>query len=128
MVAKIVASLDGNVAAVERAMILLYGAQTPVEQASEITTEHNAVGFAANDATVGTRITKNVILKARAAGVAEGRCLWGRSLEIARRITKRYAGTQLLAAAKAKAEARRLAAMVDEADGREAHGRPGVAA
>lgn len=124
MVARIVASLNSSVAAVERAMVLLYKRQTATEQEAEITTEHNAVGFAANDATVATRITKNVILKAYAAGVPEGSRLWGSSLEIARRIAKRYAATQLLEAAKAKAEARKLAMLADEAAGREAMGRP----
>ncbi len=127
LVARIEASLDASVAAVERAMVLLYGRQTEVEQATETTTEHNAVGFAANDATVATRIVKNVILRATAAGVPEGKRLWGGSLAIARRIAKRYAATQLLDAAKAKAEAQKVAALADEVSGREAHGRPGDA-
>lgn len=126
LVERIHASLDRSVAAVERAMVLLYERQTAAEQASEITTEHNAVGFSANDATVGTRIVKNVILRATAAGVRPGKRLWGTSLAISRRITHRYAATQLLDAALAKREAEdaaRVAAMEDERDGELAYGR-----
>jgi len=126
LVERIHASLDRSVAAVERAMVLLYERQTAAEQASEITTEHNAVGFSANDATVGTRIVKNVILRATAAGVRPGKRLWGTSLAISRRIAHRYAATQLLDAALAKRgaeDAARVAAMEDERDGELAYGR-----
>jgi hypothetical protein len=122
LVARIHESLDSDVAAVERAMVLLFRAQTDVEQATEVTTEHNAVGFSANDATVGSRIVKNVILKAADAGVPAGRRLWGASLAISRRIAKRYASTQLLASAVAKQAAvedkARAAAAAEELDGR----------
>lgn len=127
LVARIVASLESSVAAVERAMVLLYESQTEVEQVAEMTTEHNLVGFAANDATIATRIVKNVVLRATAAGIPPGKRLWGSSLAISRRIAKRYAATQLLAAAKAKREADQLRAIGDEASGREAHGRPKAA-
>jgi hypothetical protein len=126
MVARIHASLDQSVAAVERAMVLLYERQTAAEQATETTTEHNGVGFSANDATIATRIVKNVILKATAAGVRPGKRLWGTSLAISRRIAHRYASTQLLDAALAKMEAEdaaRVAAMEDERDGELAYGR-----
>jgi len=102
LVAKIETALDTNVVAVERAMLILYRFQTSDERESETTREHNMVGFAANDATVGSRIVKNVILRASSAGIPPGRRLWGKSLEISRRIAKRYAGTQLLAAANTK--------------------------
>lgn len=102
LVAKIETALDTNVVAVERAMLILYKSQTSDERESETTREHNMVGFAANDATVGSRIVKNVILRATSAGIPPGRRLWGKSLEISRRIAKRYAGTQLLAAANTK--------------------------
>lgn len=125
LVARILASLDSSVAAVERAMVLLYERQTAVEQATETTTEHNAVGFSANDATVGTRLVKNVILRAKAAGVPAGRRLWGGSLAISRRIARRYASTQLLDAARAKLAAE-VAAHEDEQAGRQ--GSPQVAA
>lgn len=117
LVARIHRSLDTSVAAVERAMVLLYGAQTATEQAAEVTTEHNAVGFSANDATVGSRIVKNVILRAEAAGVPAGKRLWGSSLAISRRIAKRYAGTQLLDAARTKEDAERAARAAEEVDG-----------
>lgn len=118
-VVRIRAALGASTVAVERAMLLLYGLQTADERTAEMTVHTNGVGFSANDATVGTRIVKNVILKARAAGIPEGKRLWGSSLAISRRIALRYAGTQLLVATRAK-QAAQLAARREEHDGEQA--------
>jgi hypothetical protein len=124
LVAKIRHSLETNVAAVEKALLALYFRQTQDERQSETTREHNERGFAANDATVATRLVKNVIIRAARANVPPGRRLWGGSLLIGRRIALRYASTQLLEMAKQREAAKFANAAKDEADGRAASGRP----
>jgi hypothetical protein len=88
--------------AVERALIALYERQTADEQSAETTKYQNGVGFMGAHAHTGTWLVQTVIAEQKQKGYAEGFRLRGKALEMARRIVRRYAGTQLLEIAKQK--------------------------
>lgn len=95
MVARIIKALDNNPEAVERAILLLGKEQTSNELNYHGALEHNGRGFSKAHAAYGTwayDILKN------------GGHLHGHALAKCRHIAKRYARTQLLAAAKEKME------------------------
>jgi len=89
---RVVALLDSNPRAVERAMVVLYKAQTLEERLSAQTTKRNGVGFSAFHAELGTEFARRVL---------GGRRLEGYDLARARKMAKRYT-RQLLAAIEKK--------------------------
>lgn len=94
LIAGVVAALDSNPAAVERAIAVLYSRQTESEKSREATLEDNGLGVRHNH---GRRIVYY------GKWLARGRHLTGHHLEFARRIAKTYARTQLFELAALKA-------------------------
>lgn len=97
LVEAIIQSLDDNDRAVEKAFLIVGRQQTPEELANKATLEHNGVGFTGPDANFGTW-AYDVISK--------GGHLYGNGLKTGRKMIKKYAKTQLLAAAKRRSEAK----------------------
>lgn len=95
LVENILNALDTNPKAVIRAIKLIGEAQTVDELDSRATLQHNNVGFSATDAAYGTWLYSQI-----QAGVP----LSDKALNAARKLVKKYARTQLLAAAKTKLE------------------------
>jgi hypothetical protein len=77
----IIALLDRNPLAVERAIIAIFKLQTAHEQSAESTLEQNGVGFGHCHAHYGSYMAKWIM---------SGRHLSGKHLEKARRMAKRY--------------------------------------
>lgn len=100
VVDSILKAIDENPRAVERAILILADAQTQDEYAYETTNENNGVGFAASDARAGTELAK--LIRGNTAFPPGKRLRNVADLDRARSIVKRYARTQLLAAAKMK--------------------------
>ena len=90
---KVIALINTNNAAVERAMVVVFNNQTRDEQRIEATTHNNGIGFAACDARKGSYYAKWVL---------SGKHLTGRHLERARKMACKYVG-QLMAAIAEKA-------------------------
>ena len=84
-------ALDHNPRAVMKAVWYLGSLQTPEELSQEATLKHNNVGFSSAHARVGAYCYS--ILQG-------GGTLYGKLLNDARKVTKRYARTQLLDRAK----------------------------
>lgn len=95
-------ALERRQDAVEKALLLIYKAQTPDEKNAEITVEKNGVGFSAFDAGILTSYAK-YILENRWNRPA-GQILTPRQLAVARVKILRYAG-QLIPFAEAKQNA-----------------------
>lgn len=77
----IVALLDRNNLAVERAIVYIYSKQTESEKSAAFTTETNNVGFNKFDAKTGTYLAKWIL---------SGRHLSGEFLEKGRKLSKKY--------------------------------------
>lgn len=77
----IVALIERNDRAVERAIVAIFDRQTIEEQCSEVTMNHNGVGFTAAHAKLGSYYAK---------WVKRGKRLSGSHLEKARAIAKKY--------------------------------------
>lgn len=90
----IVQALMTNPRAVEKALVMLYDWQTSDEQSTRNTRHTNGKGFNTAHAKLGTYLAK---------WIKSGRQLTGWYAVQGRQIALYYAGTQLLAAAKAKA-------------------------
>lgn len=97
IVDSILKSLDENPRAVMKAILILGRSQTEDELQQEATLQHNGVGFTATDARYGTWLYEQV---------SKGNSFSAKTLNGARRLAKKYARTQLLAAAKAKLESK----------------------
>lgn len=95
VVESILKALDENPQAVMRAIVIIGNNQTAEEMASEATLQHNGVGFTGTDARYGTYLYGQI---------KSGRGLSAKMLEGARKMAKKYARTQLLASAHARAE------------------------
>lgn len=88
--------LDGNNEAVVRAIILIGDAQTQDEKEASAALQHNGVGWSMVDANYGNWLY----------GIAKEKgVFYGKNLDGARRLAKKYAKTQLMAHAKAKIKA-----------------------
>lgn len=85
--------LDTNPEAVVRAIILIGDAQTQDEQEHRAALQHNGAGWSMVDANYGTFL--------HSVAKQNGR-FYGKLLDDARRLAKKYAKTQLFAHAKAK--------------------------
>jgi len=83
------ALLKRSVPAVERAMIVLYDLQRPVEKQINGSVLLNLQGFCAFSAKSGSKFARAVISR-RAKGIAPGRCLYGSWLTRARQIALRH--------------------------------------
>ena len=90
----VLASLNSNPLAVERAITVLYSRQTAVEKQTETTREDNRLGVRHNHA-------RKIAYYGR--WLASGRHLTGHHLEQARQIARTYAGSQLAELAAVKA-------------------------
>lgn len=97
IVDSILKSLDENPRAVMKAIVILGRNQTEDELQQEATLQHNGVGFTGTDARYGTWLYGQIVA---------GKGLSAKMLEGARKMAKKYARTQLLAAAKAKMESK----------------------
>lgn len=95
IVDSILKSLDENPRAVMKAIIILGNNQTEDELQQEATLQHNGIGFTGTDARYGTWLYGQI---------KAGNSLSAKMMEGARKMAKKYARTQLLAAAKAKLE------------------------
>lgn len=93
IVDSILKALDENPRAVMKAIVIVGDNQTAEEMAQEATLQHNGVGFTGTDARFGTYLYGQI---------RSGRGLSPKMLESARKMAKKYARTQLLAAAKLK--------------------------
>ena len=82
-------SLAGSDAAVEKALLILHGKQTPGEKEARVTVESNGVGFRADHASLGSYMA-TWILKQRANGWPPGKCLTGKFLVKARNMSYFY--------------------------------------
>jgi len=102
LIARIREALETNPVAVVRALEALYDRQTRDEQAARTTAHSNSVGFSGCDADTGSWLVQVVIAEGREKGRSDRDLLRGKALEIGRRITKKYASTQLLALAREK--------------------------
>lgn len=97
------ALLDRNPAAVERALVVLFGNQTRDEQSTDSTHHYNQVGFSAFHAKSGSKYAKWVMAGLR-DGKPLGRCImnpWHRAKAL--KLAKHY-WRQLIEAAEDKAE------------------------
>lgn len=94
LLAGVVAALETNPAAVERAISVLYTRQTAAEKSREATLEDNGLGVRHNH---GRRIVYY------GKWLARGRRLTGHHLEFARKIALTYSRTQLFELAALKA-------------------------
>lgn len=95
IVDSILKALDENPRAVMKAIVILGRNQTEDELSQEATLQHNGIGFTGTDARYGTYLYHQIMA---------GKSLSQKSLTGARKLAKKYARTQLLAAAKAKQE------------------------
>lgn len=95
IVASILKALDENPRAVMRAIVIIGNNQTAEEMALEATLSDNGVGFTGTDARYGTYLYGEI---------RAGRGLSQKMLDGARKMAKKYARTQLLASAHARAE------------------------
>lgn len=93
IVDSILKALDDNPRAVMKAIWIIGNNQTAEELAQEATLQHNGVGFTGTDARYGAYLYGQIVA---------GRSLSTKTLEGARKMAKKYARTQLLAAAKTK--------------------------
>lgn len=93
LLARINRHLEENPAAVVRAIILIGDAQTQDEKDQHAALQHNGVGWSMMDANFGGWLYN--IAKTNGK-------FYGKALEDARRLAKKYAKTQLFAHAKAK--------------------------
>lgn len=98
LVQQIIKSLETNPYAVEKAILLIGGAQTDEEQALGTTIEANDVGFAASDARLGTWCYDQIV-SARRRGVKPGYAFDAKGLCLARKVAFKYVNTQLFEAA-----------------------------
>ena len=80
---QIIALLDRNDYAVERAILAIFQRQTESEQESSSTIHRNGQGFSGAHASLGTYYAKWIL---------SGRRLTGKHLEKARHMSKHYAG------------------------------------
>lgn len=113
LVRRIVAALTRNPVAVVRAIEELHARQTADEKRDRVTRHTNHRGFRQDHAKRGAFLF-SLIQEGRARGLREEVLLRGEALEMGREIALRYAGTQLLALAKAKqAEEEYLEALAD---------------
>ena len=95
IVESILKALDESPKAVMRAIVIIGNNQTADELSQEATLQHNGVGFTGTDARYGTYLYGQI---------KAGRGLSPKMLEGARKMAKKYARTQLLASAHARAE------------------------
>jgi hypothetical protein len=100
LIARIEEALEKSPAAVARALLIIYDGQTEDEKASFTTFEENGRGFSGCDASLGTWLVETVIGEGREEGRPEGQLLRGGALGMARNLVRKYAKTQLLAAAR----------------------------
>jgi len=78
---EIVVLLEKNDKAVERAVVAIYNLQTNTEKSAESTMVLNDIGFAANDAPMGSYLAKWIL---------SGKKLSGKFLMIARKMAIKY--------------------------------------
>jgi hypothetical protein len=102
LIARIERAIEASPVAVERAILLIAANQTSSELSAGVTVHENGIGFTGCDANLGTWLYK-VIRENEGRGMAEGQRLRGKALDLGRKVARRYARTQLLTAAKAKA-------------------------
>jgi hypothetical protein len=95
IVDSILTALDSNPRAVMKAIVILGRNQTEDELTQEATLQHNGLGFTGTDARYGTYLYHQILA---------GQSLSQKTLDGARKMAKKYARTQLLAAAKNKQE------------------------
>lgn len=95
IVESIMKALDENPRAVMKAIVVLGRNQTEDELSQEATLQHNGIGFTGTDARYGTYLYHQILA---------GNSLSQKTLDGARKMAKKYARTQLLAAAKNKQE------------------------
>jgi hypothetical protein len=96
--ATIIALLETNNKAVERAILAIYENQTTSEKRAEKTIESNCIGFNGVDARLGTYYAKYLL---------SGKHLSGEHIDKARKIIRKYT-RQLLDIAKGKAASKML--------------------